>query len=98
MRIESFRERSISERESSVRLTCSTMFDWPEHSHTSPISTSFDDAIAPDSARTLSVYGPPAFIAGSVASQRPLVSARAVAPLPASETEMVSPGVLQPHT
>ena len=29
MRIESFAERAISERESSERLTCSTMLDWP---------------------------------------------------------------------
>ena len=31
---------AISAREFSVRLTCSSMFDCPEHSQTSPTSTS----------------------------------------------------------
>ena len=40
MRMVSFAEFAISERESSARWTCTTMFDWPEHSHTSPTRTS----------------------------------------------------------
>src|SRR3569833_357526 len=98
MRIESFAGCAISEREFSVRFTGRTMFDWPEHSHTSPTRMSFDVATAPDSARTLSVCGPPAAIAGNVASHRPFESARALAETPAMEAVTVSPGVLHPHT
>jgi hypothetical protein len=39
-RMASFVEFAISDRESSARCTCRTMFDCPEHSQTSPTSTS----------------------------------------------------------
>ena len=105
MRMESLAESAISTREFSVRFTCSTMFDCPEHSHTSPTSTSATASLA-CAVTTRSVYGPPAGCAGSRADQRPSRPARtliaagsaAAAAAALSETVTSSPAAAQPHT
>ena len=54
------------------------MFDWPAQRKTSPTSTSLARLVSPF-AVAVSVYGPPAVIAGRVARQCPSESARASA-------------------
>ena len=73
------------------------MFDWPEHSHTSPTSTSPTLCVAPPEL-AVNVYGPPAFIAGNDACQCPDASARALLRDFASVTVTSSPGPASPQT
>ncbi len=77
--------------------TMNSMFDWPEHSHTSPTSTSRTTRCSLPSSMS-SAYGPPAAWRGSVASQRPFASASAVACAPSKPSLTRAPGVDQPHT
>src|SRR5882672_10224113 len=71
-RIELLLAPAISRDALSVAATDNSMFDWPEQSHTSPTSTSETAWLAPDCERTLSVYGPPAAIAGSIRCNGPM--------------------------
>jgi|GEM_PF-4730577 len=45
----------LSPKKSSAARACISMFDWPEHSHTSPINTSEIVCVAPDFALAVSV-------------------------------------------
>ncbi len=74
------------------------MLDWPEHSQTSPTSTSFTVWLAPPLAWADSTKGPPAAVAGRAADQWPEASAVAVADAPPSDTVTVSPGEAWPQT
>jgi hypothetical protein len=98
MRRRSFDASRVSESRSSVRRTCSTMLDWPEHSHTSPTSTSTIVCAAPSALLTASVYGPPAGSAGSVACQWPSASARPCTVWPAKRIVSAAPGFAWPQT
>ena len=57
-----------------VLRTVHSMFDWPEHSHTSPMSRSFTFC-ARVAVRAVSVCLPPLRSAGSVTAQAPAASA-----------------------
>ena len=72
-----------------------SMFDWPEQSHTSPIITSSNSTELEPA--TLSVNGPPAFMAGSVTFHSPRSLACACAVADASVTVTVSLGCAQPQ-
>ena len=96
-RMRSLAESATSESASSVLRTGHSMFDCPEHSHTSPIRTSF--AVCDfDALRAVSVCGPPADIAGSVSDHAPFASAFALAEAPANVTLTSSPAAARPNT
>ena len=88
---------AISARESSARCTCSTMFDCPEQSHTSPTSTSRSCCAAPLRVRTVRSNGPPAGSAGSSTCQAPSAPARASTSRPANVARTISFGGARPQ-
>ena len=73
-----------------------SMFDWPEHSHTSPTSTSVRRWLM-SPALTTSACGPPALCAGSSMRQRPVASAVAVAFAVFSDTVTRVPASARPQ-
>jgi hypothetical protein len=80
-----------------TRRTGSSMFDWPEHSHTSPISRSVRVWVsAPE--RTVRLSGAPGSRAGSAADQRPWASAVALAFAPERSMATAALGWATPQT
>jgi hypothetical protein len=94
-RMRSFAECSASFQASSVLRTVHSMFDWPEHSHTSPTSTS-RTLCSRSRVRTDNVKGPPAGIGGSATRQRPSLPAFTCAVAFDSVTVTPSPGFAWP--
>jgi hypothetical protein len=72
------------------------MFDWPEHTHTSPTSTSLNVSVFFPA--TVISIGAPASIASSVTRHLPCASATAAASRPPAFTATASPGSAVPQT
>ena len=51
------------------------MLDWPEQTHTSPNRTSSMVMVAPSSAYTVMLYGPPAVMGSRVTVHKPIPAA-----------------------
>src|SRR4051812_5187541 len=74
-----------------------SMFDWPEHSQTSPMRTLVNAVVSPASmVRVCGVNDAGSF--PSFISQRPFASARVDFDCFSNLTVMVAPGALQPQT